>query len=96
LGSQLGALTRRKKNIADTTKTMKMAIGRRRTENILVRSRTLKSRGGLAINQKNSHRDSLSPKVWSEISENEKSTSCLKNMAMLTLSNTILSMSTRA
>jgi hypothetical protein len=75
---------------------MKMAIGRRRTENILVRSRTLKSRGGLAINQKNSRRDSLSPKVWNEISGNEKSTSCLKNMAMLTLGNTILSTSTRA
>jgi hypothetical protein len=75
---------------------MKMAIGRRRTENILVRSRTVKSRGGLTINQKNSRRDSLSPKVWSEISGNEKSTSYLKNMAMLMLSDTILSMSTRA
>ena len=39
---------------------------------------------------------SLSPKVWSKISKNEKSTSCLKNMAMLMLGNTILSISTKA
>ena len=96
LGSQLGSLTRRKKNVADTTKTTEMGIGMRRTEKTLVGRRALKSRGGLSINQKDSHRDSLSPKMRSEISGNEKSLSCLKNMVMLTLSNTILSMSTRA
>jgi hypothetical protein len=73
-----------------------MVIGRRRTEKTLIGSRALKSRGGLSINEKNSRGNSLSPKVWSKISGNEKSTSSLKNMAMLTLSNTILSMSTRA
>lgn len=73
-----------------------MAIGRRRTKKMLVGSRALKSRGGLSINKKDSHRDSLRPKVWSKISGNEKSPSYFKNMAMLTFSNTILSMSTRA
>jgi len=73
-----------------------MVIGSRRTEKMLVGSRALKSRGGMSVNEKNSHGNSLSPKVWSKISGNEKSKSCLKNMTMLTLSNTILSMSTRA
>ena len=73
-----------------------MAIGRRRTKKTLVGSSALKSRGGLSINEKNCHGNSLRPKVWSKISENEKSMSYLKNMAMLTLSNTILSKNTRA
>jgi hypothetical protein len=43
-------LTRLKKNVADTSKTTKKAIGRRRIEKTLEGSRALKSRGWLSIN----------------------------------------------
>ena len=73
-----------------------MAIGRGTTKTTLVGSRALKSRRWLSINEENNCRDRLGPRVWREISGNEKGTSCLKNMAVLTLSHTILSVSIRA
>lgn len=47
LSCQVGALMRLKKNVADTSKTMEKAIGKRRIEKMLEGSR---SRGWLSIN----------------------------------------------
>jgi hypothetical protein len=73
-----------------------MTIARRTTKKALVRRTPLKNGGGLPVNKKNSHGDSLSPEVRWKLRGEQKSTRSLKNVTMLTLSHTILSMSTRA
>jgi hypothetical protein len=72
-----------------------MSIGRRAAEETLIGSATLKRGGGLAIDEENRRRDSLGPEMRSKGRGYQKSTSSLKNVAMLALCNTILSMSTR-
>jgi hypothetical protein len=67
LRSEFGSLTRWKKNIANTPKTMKMAIGRWGAKKTLIGSATLKSSRRLAIDEKNRHRNSLSPKMRSKL-----------------------------
>jgi hypothetical protein len=95
LSSDFGALTRWKKDVTDTPKATKMAIGRRGAEKPLIRSATPENSRGLAIYKKNSCRNRLSPEMRSKRRRDQESTSSLKNVAMLSLSNTILSMSTR-
>jgi len=90
-------LTRRKKkNKTSTPEAPKVTVARRVTKETLVGSATLSNRGGLSVNEKDSRRDSLSPKVRWKLKGKQESTRGLKNMTMLTLGNTILSMSTRA
>jgi len=72
-----------------------MAIGRRGAEKTLIGSATPKTSRGLAIYKKNNCRNRLSPKMRSKHRRDQESTSSLKSVAMLALSNTILSMSTR-
>jgi hypothetical protein len=72
-----------------------MTIGRRGAEKTLIGSAILKNIRGLAIYEKNSRRNRLSPEMRSKRRRDQKSTSGLKNVAMLSLRNTILSMSTR-
>jgi hypothetical protein len=57
---------------------------------------TLKGRRRLNVNQISGSRNRLSPKVRCNRGDNHKSTTSLKQMTMLALSNPILSMSTRA
>jgi len=47
----------------------------------------------LSVNEKNSSRDNLSPKLRWKLRGEQKGTGSLENVAMLMLSNTILSMS---
>jgi len=94
LRSEFGSLMRWK-DIANTPKTTKMAIGRWGAKKTLIGSATLKSSRRLAIDEKNRRRNNLSPKMRSKLRGDQESTSSLKNVAMLALSNTILSMSTR-
>jgi hypothetical protein len=68
-------------------------IGRLATKT-LKKNTTLKGRIRLNINQISDSRNNLSPKVRWNIGGNHKSTSSLKQMMMLALSNLILSMST--
>jgi hypothetical protein len=96
LSSQLGALTWREKNKANTPKTSEVTVARRTTKKALVGSTPLKNGGGLPVNKKNSRGDSLSPEVRWKLRGEQESTRSLKNVTMLTLSHTILSMSTRA
>ena len=63
MSSQLGALTKRKKNIADTPKTMKMIVSRRMTKQALIGNTPLKNSGGLPVDKKNNRGDSLSLEV---------------------------------
>ena len=63
---------------------------------MLVGSATLSNRGGLSVNKKDSRRDTLSLEVMWKLRRKQERTGGLKNMTMLTLNNTILSMSTRA
>jgi hypothetical protein len=72
-----------------------MIIGRRAAEETLIGSATLKRGGGLAVYEENSRGDSLSPEMRSKGRGDQESTSSLKNVSMLALRNTILSMSTR-
>jgi hypothetical protein len=95
LSSDFGALTRWKKDVTDTPKATKMAIGRRSAEKMLLWSAALENSRGLAIYNKNSRRNRLSPEMRSKRRRDQESTSGLKNVAMLSLNNTILSMSTR-
>ena len=83
-------------DVTDTPKATKMAIGRRGAEKTLIGSATLENSRGLAIYKKNSRRNRLNPKMRSKRRRDQESTSRLKNAAMLSLSNTILSMSTKA
>ena len=85
-----------KKHIADIAKIMEMAIGRGRAKKTLVGSRTLKSKQWSSINEGNNHRHNLYLEVRIKINEEEKSTSCLKNVMMLMSIDIILSMSTEA
>ena len=73
-----------------------MTVARRVTKETLVGSATLSNRGGLSVNEKDSRRDTLNPEVMWKLRRKQERTGGLKNMTMLTLNNTILSMSTRA
>jgi len=95
LSSDFGALTRWKKDVANTSKATKMAIGRWGAKKTLIWCATLENSRGLAVDKKNSCRNSLSPEMWSKRRRNQESTSSLKNMTMLALGNNILSMSAR-
>jgi len=55
----------------------------------------LKTNGGLKVDEINSSRNSFSPKVSWHKRRKEKSPCSFKNMAMFTLSHSILSMSTK-
>lgn len=72
-----------------------MATRKGSIRKMLVGSRAFKRRGWLSINEENSHRHSLDLEVRSETSRDGKGTSCLHNVTMLTLTDTILSMSIR-
>ena len=69
-----------KKDVTDTPKTAKMAIGRRGAKKTLIGSAILKNSRGLAIYQKNSPRNCLSPEMRSKRRGDQKSTSSLKNV----------------
>jgi hypothetical protein len=94
LSSEFGAFTRWKENVTDTPKTTEMTIGRSSAEKTLIGSATLKRSRGLAIYEENSRRNRLSPEVRGKCRRDQESASSLKNVAMLALGNTILSMST--
>ena len=68
---------------------------RRVTKEALIGSATLSNKGGLFVNEINNRRDNLSPEVRWKLRGKQESTRGLKNVMMLTLGNTILSMSTR-
>jgi hypothetical protein len=64
-----------KKDVTDTPKITKIAIGRRGAEKTLIGSATLKnSSRGLAIYEKNSRRNHLSPEMRSKHKRDQKST----------------------
>jgi hypothetical protein len=94
LRSEFGSLTRWK-DITNTPKTMKMAIEAWGVKKMLIGSATLKSSRRLAIDEKNHRRNNFSPKMGNKLIGEEESKCSLKNVAMLALSNTILSMSTK-
>jgi tRNA-dihydrouridine synthase len=94
LSSEFGALMRWKKDVTDTSKATKMAK-EGGVPKKLIGSAALENSRALAIYEKNSRRNRLSPEVRSKRRRYQESTSSLKNVAMLSLSNTILSMSTR-
>jgi len=73
-----------------------VTAARRVTKEMLVGSATLSNIGGLSVNEKDSRRDTLNPEVMWKLRRKQERTGGLKNMTMLTLNNTILSMSTRA
>jgi hypothetical protein len=81
--------------MAHTAKKTKVGVIGRLATKKLKRNTTLKGRRRLNVNQISSSRNSLSPKVRWNRGGNHKSTSSLKKMTMLALSNPILSMSTR-
>jgi hypothetical protein len=56
----------------------------------------MKSGGGLNVHKINNSRDGFSPELRRNIGGKQQSSSGLKKVTMLTLSNTILSMSTGA
>jgi nicotinic acid mononucleotide adenylyltransferase len=68
LSDEFGALMRWK-DVTDTPKTTKMAIGKRGTKKTLIASAILKNRRGLAIYQKNNRRNCLSPEMRSKHGE---------------------------
>jgi hypothetical protein len=89
-------LTRCKKHIAYTAKKMKTEVIGRLAIKTLKMNTTLKGRRRMNVNQISGSRNSLSLKVRWNRGDNHKSTSNLKQMMMLALSNPILSMSTWA
>jgi hypothetical protein len=74
---------------------MKAGVIRRLATKTLKRNTTLKDRRRLNVNQISSNKNNPNPKVRWNRGGNHKSTSSLKKMTMLALSNPILSMSTR-
>jgi len=72
-----------------------VTVVRRVTKEALIGSATLSNKGGLFVNEINNRRDNLSPEVRWKLRGKQESTRGLKNVMMLTLGNTILSMSTR-
>jgi hypothetical protein len=95
LSGQFGAFTRRKKNIANATKQTKRRVNRRTTRETLERNTILQSSRVLNINEIGGSGNSLGPKVRRKRSDNHQHTGRLKEVTMLALSHTILSMSTR-
>jgi hypothetical protein len=89
-------LTRCKKHIAHIAKKTKAGVIGRLATKTLKKNTTLKGRRRLNVNQISGSRNNLSPKVRWNRGGNHKIMSSLKQMTMLTLSNPILSMSTRA
>jgi hypothetical protein len=85
-----------KKHIAHTTKKTKAGVIGRLATKALKRNTTLKGPRMLNVNQISGSKKRLSPKVRWNRGGNHKSTSSLKQMTMLVLSNPILSMSTQA
>ena len=65
------------------------------TKETLNRSRTLKSSRRLQVDEKSSSRNILGPEVRGNRRDKHESVSCLKQVTMLTLRDTILSVSTR-
>jgi len=72
-----------------------MIIGRRAAEETCIGSATLKRGGRLAVYEENGRGDSLSLEMRSKGRGDQESTCSLKNVAVLALRNTVLSMSTR-
>jgi hypothetical protein len=72
-----------------------VAICGRRTKQNLTRTLSLKPRGRLDIYEIHCRGNRFTPEMSRDKRRDHKSTSCLNYMAMLTLGNTILSMSTR-
>jgi hypothetical protein len=72
-----------------------MVIFGRRTKQNLTRTLALKTRGRLDVYEIHGRGNSFTPEMSRDKRRDHKSTSCLNYMAMLTLGNTILSMSTR-
>ena len=62
LRSEVGSLTRWKKDVTNTSKTTKMAIGRWGAKKTLIGSATLKSSRRLAIDEKNAVETALAQK----------------------------------
>jgi hypothetical protein len=85
----------RKKHIEHTIKKSKATVIRHLATKMLKRNTTLKGRVRLNVKQISCGRNIFAPKVRWDGGSNHKSMSCLKNMTMLTLSNPILSLSTR-
>ena len=95
LSCQLSSLTRCKKNIACKAKDLKMIITRSAKENFtweLVRQ----FGRGLSVNKVDNCGDGLAPKMRGNKRRNEECPSHLYKVAVLSLYNTILSMSARA
>ena len=67
-----------------------MIIARRRAMKTLARATITKKGGGLQVKEINCSADGVSPKIRWNIGTQEKSTSCLQDVAMLALSNPIL------
>jgi hypothetical protein len=95
LSGQFGAFAGRKKNIASATKQTKSRVVWRGTRKTLERNATLKGSRRLKVNEVSRCSNSLSPEMRRKRGSNHHSTGSLKNMTMLALSHTILSMSTR-
>ena len=94
LSGQFGAFTRREKNIANATKRTKSRVVWRTTRETLERDATLEGSRRLDVNEVSRCSDSLSPEMRRKRRSNHHSTGGLKNMTMLTLGDTILSMRT--
>jgi hypothetical protein len=94
LSGQFGAFTRREKNIANATKQMKSRVVWRTTGETLERDATWEGSRRLDVNEVSRCSNSLSPEMWQKRKSNHHSTGGLKNMMMLTLGDTILSMRT--
>jgi hypothetical protein len=95
LSGQFGAFAGSKENIAHAPKHAKSGVVRRTTRETLHRNTTLQSSRRLDIDEIGGCGDSLSPKVGWKRGGDHHRTSRLKKVAMLALSNAILSVSTR-
>ena len=95
LSSELSLLTRGKKNKATATKDAEMIIARGRAMKTLTRTTITKEGGGLQVKKINCSADSISPEVRRNVCTQEKSASCLQDVAMLALSYPVLGMSPR-
>ena len=95
LSSQLCPLTRGKQDITCASKNPKMVIARWNTKQHLTRTFSRQFGWWLSIYEIYCSGNSITPKVIRKKGGNQKGSSSLNEMAMLALSNTILSVSTR-
>ena len=95
LSSQLSPLTRCKQDITSATKNSKMIIARWSTKKNFTKTFSRQCGRRLSIYEISSGRNSLTPKMRRNKWGNQKGTSSLNEMAMLALSNPILSMGAR-